>query len=113
MESIESRCAKLLRSVVKACREYQTSLLAKRIIPQLIASSGSIGANYLEATAALSKKDFVKCLKIARKEARECLIWIEGLKEIAYDKDKGLGPISQEIKELSYILTSIISKNDK
>lgn len=51
--------------------------------------------------------------EIARKEARECLIWIEGLKEIAYDKDKGLDPISQEIKELSYILTSIISKNDK
>lgn len=112
MESIESRCSKLLRSVVRICKYYQTNLLAKRIIPQLIASSGSIGANYLEATAALSKKDFVKCLKIARKEARECLVWIEGLREVNSDKDGEFDQIVQETKELSYILTSIISKND-
>jgi four helix bundle protein len=107
---LEERLPILLRSVVKLCKKYRDDLIAKRIIPQLVASTGSIGANYQEATAAMSKKDFIKCLKIARKEARESLIWLEGLDEISEGKDKIIMDIIQEIKELSYILTSIISK---
>ena len=38
---------------------------------QLIKASGSIGANYIEANEALSKKDFVMRIKICRKEAKE------------------------------------------
>jgi len=38
---------------------------------QLTRSSGSIGANYIEANEALSKKDFVMRIKICRKEAKE------------------------------------------
>ena len=37
---------------------------------QLIKSSGSIVANYIEANEALSKKDFVMRMKICRKEAK-------------------------------------------
>ncbi len=38
---------------------------------QLVRSSGSIGANYIEACDALSKKDFGMRMKISRKEASE------------------------------------------
>lgn len=38
---------------------------------QLIKSSGSVGANYIEANEALSKKDFIMRIKICRKEAKE------------------------------------------
>ena len=38
---------------------------------QVIRSSGSVGANYIEANEALSKKDFLHRLKISRKEAKE------------------------------------------
>ena len=38
---------------------------------QLIRSSGSVGANYIEANEALGKKDFVYHLRISRKEAKE------------------------------------------
>lgn len=41
---------------------------------QLIKSSGSIGANYIEANVGLSKKDFLFRLKISRKEAKESFI---------------------------------------
>jgi len=43
---------------------------------QLIRSSGSIGANYIEANEALSKKDFVMRIKISRKEAKESNFWL-------------------------------------
>jgi four helix bundle protein len=37
---------------------------------QLVRSSGSVGANYIEANEALSKKDFRMRIKICRKEAK-------------------------------------------
>ncbi len=43
---------------------------------QVIRSSGSIGANYIEANESLSKKDFVMRIKICRKEAKETCYWL-------------------------------------
>jgi four helix bundle protein len=43
---------------------------------QLIKASGSIGANYIEANEALSKKDFIMRIKICRKEAKESRYWL-------------------------------------
>src|SRR4030042_2651311 len=43
---------------------------------QLIRSSGSVGANYIEANEALSKKDFCLRVKISRKEAKESRYWL-------------------------------------
>lgn len=112
LQSLEDRSKTLLRRTIKLCKLVGESVLTKRIIPQLIACSGSIGANYLEASAAMSKKDFVKCLKIARKESREFLIWIDGLEEACSQPVEEFENLRQEAKELSYILTSIIAKND-
>lgn len=43
---------------------------------QLIKASGSVGANYIEANEALSKKDFIMRIKICRKEAKESRYWL-------------------------------------
>lgn len=43
---------------------------------QLIKSSGSVGANYIEANEGLSKKDLKLRLRIARKEAKESAYWL-------------------------------------
>ena len=42
---------------------------------QLIRSSGSVAANYIEANEALSKKDFYMRIKICRKEVKESRLW--------------------------------------
>ena len=44
---------------------------------QLNRSSGSVGANYIEAWDAISKKDELHRLKISRKEAKESKHWLE------------------------------------
>jgi four helix bundle protein len=36
-----------------------------------------VGANYIEANEALSRKDFYLRIKIAKKEARETLYWLQ------------------------------------
>lgn len=48
---------------------------------QLIRSAGSVGANYIEANEALSKKDFLFRLKISRKEAKESIYWLRLITE--------------------------------
>ncbi len=51
---------------------------------QLVRASGSVGANYIEANEALSKKDFRMRVRISRKEAKESRYW---LKLLDTDKD--------------------------
>ena len=43
---------------------------------QLVNSSGSIGANYIEANEKLGDKDLKFRLKISRKEAKESIYWL-------------------------------------
>jgi len=40
---------------------------------QLVRAAGSVGANYIEANEALSKKDFILRIKICRKETKETI----------------------------------------
>lgn len=47
---------------------------------QLIRSSGSVGANYIEANESFSKKDFILRIKICRKEAKESRYWLRLIK---------------------------------
>lgn len=47
---------------------------------QLLRSSSSPGANYIEALEALSRKDFIHRLKISRKESRESIHWLRLIK---------------------------------
>lgn len=109
-QNLEDRSKELLRQTIRLCKLVGENSFTKRIISQLIACSGSVGANYLEAGGAMSKRDFIKCIKISRKEARECLIWIEGLEEAYERKDVNFEPLKQEYREFTYIFTSIIDK---
>ena len=80
-------------------------------IKQLIRSSGSIGANYLEADEAMSKKDFIKCLKICRKEARESIYRLEQLQALVPSKyHTRCVALSSEARELLLIFNASIRK---
>jgi four helix bundle protein len=80
---------------------------------QLIRSSGSVGANYIEANESLSKKDFQLRIKISRKEVKESRYW---LKLVDLDSNKNLEKerliLIQESTELMNIFGAIL-KNSK
>ena len=68
---------------------------------QVIRSSGSIGANYIEANESLSKKDFVYRIKISRKEAKESIYWLRLLKETnELSNIEEIEILTQEVTEL-------------
>jgi len=76
---------------------------------QLIRSSGSQAANYIEANESLGKKDFQMRIKICRKESKESRLWLrltEPLKEDLIDKERLIG----ESFELTRIFGSILEK---
>jgi len=53
---------------------------------QLERASSSIGANICESSYGASRKDFINKLRIASKEASECVFWMSLLKQSGYDK---------------------------
>ena len=78
---------------------------------QLVRSSGSVGANYIEANESLSKKDFVLRIKICRKEAKETRYWlrlIEATDHVGLERDA----LVQEAQELMNIFGAIVRKSE-
>lgn len=70
-------------------------------VKQLIRASGSIGANYIEANEALSKKDFHFRIKICRKEAKESGYWLRLILETndnLNDIDKGSALFNESVE---------------
>lgn len=80
---------------------------------QLVRSSGSVGANYIEANEALSKKDFIMRIKICRKEAKESRYWLKLID--TYDNsilEVERQSLIQESTELMNIFGAIIRKSE-
>lgn len=78
----------------------------------MIKASGSVGANYIEANEALSKKDFKMRIKICRKEAKESAYWLRLITETNSLKNANdAKSLTQEANELKKIFSSILEKS--
>jgi four helix bundle protein len=102
--------AKRVRAFVKRLPRIDANIIDGR---QLIRASGSVGANYIEANEALSKKDFLMRIKISRKEAKECR-WFLGLFDTCGDAalDRIRKELLQEAAELTSIFGAIFRKSE-
>ena len=79
-------------------------------IKQLVRSSGSVAANYIEANEKLGNKDLIFRMKIARKEAEESVLWLRLLRDLNIEFKNELEVLITECQELRKILSSIINK---
>ncbi|MBI2613205.1 MAG: four helix bundle protein [Candidatus Levybacteria bacterium] len=80
---------------------------------QLIRSSGSVGANYIEANESLSKKDFILRSKICRKEAKESRYWLRLVdtgSNLELEEERQV--FIKEATELMNIFGAIIRKSE-
>ena len=109
LEERTFKFAKRCRSFIKQLAKTDGNIEDGK---QLIRSSGSIGANYIEANEALSKKDFIYRIKISRKEAKESRYWLRlvDTADVKSLKEKSRKLI-QEATELMNIFGSIIIKS--
>jgi four helix bundle protein len=68
---LEQRTARFGEMVVNFAKTIPQNPVTNRIIAQLVGAGTSVGANYVEADDAVSKKEFLKSIGTCRKEARE------------------------------------------
>ncbi|MBU0506771.1 MAG: four helix bundle protein [bacterium] len=110
---LEDRCFEFARNVRLFLKEIGVSASNIEDGKQLIRSSGSVGANYIEANESLGKKDFLMHIKISRKEAKESCYWLK-LLDIKNEEqlESKRRELIQETTELMNIFGAILRKSE-
>ena len=108
---LEERTFNFAKEVRRYLKRAQKTIISIEDIKQVIRSSGSIGANYIEANESLSKKDFYIRIKICRKETKETIYWLKLLE--TDDKELEIIRLSliDEAIQLMKIFGSIITNS--
>jgi len=83
------------------------------LLEQLIRSATSVGANDQEADGVSSRRDFVHCYTIVRKEAKETLYWLQLLSKMNESFASRMIDLLRENDELIKIVSSIIKNANK
>lgn len=107
---LEERCGKFGESIIKFCMAFKVNDFTKPLLVQLIRSATSIGANYMEANQASSKKDFKNKIRISQKESNESKHWLRMISVAAPDKKEECRKLWQEAHELTLIFAKISKK---
>ena len=106
--NLEDRTLNFAKSIRDFIKSVPKSLTNIEYSKQLIRSSASVGANYIEANESTSKKDLRMRIGISRKEAKESKYWLELLEPADIDKTRSV--LLNEALELTKILSSIQRK---
>lgn len=105
---LEERTAKFGQDVIRLVRKIRADHISKPIISQLIRSSTSIGANYMEASGGESRNDFMHKCFICRKEANESRHFLKML--LAAEPEINVVLLQKEAQELVLIFSAITRK---
>ena len=104
---LEERTARFGEIIIDFAKSIPQNPVTNRIITQLVGAGTSVGANYVEADDAVSKKEFLKSIGTCRKEARETKHFLR----MAVRAVPGLKPEAREIwleaRELHLIFSRI------
>ena len=108
---LEDRTFQFAKAVRATMKLLPRTLANIEDAKQVIRSSGSVGANYIEANEALSKKDFQMRIKICRKESKESVYWLRLLETgsdqtVAQEREA----MVKEARELTHIFGAILQK---
>lgn len=107
---LEERTAKFAANVIVFVKKLPSNPINHPLISQLVRSAGSIGANYAEADAAESKKDFKHKIGICKKEAKETRFWLRLIAEANQEHQGDSRILWSESHELLLIFSAILNK---
>jgi four helix bundle protein len=110
---LEERTFQFARRVREFARKLPRTICNMEDVKQVVRSSGSVGANYIEANESLSKKDFLNRIRISRKEAKEAAYWLRLLdtqENVALEREREA--LATEAKELMRIMSAIMRNSE-
>ena len=74
---LEDRTENFSIRVRDLCRLLRQDIINREYIVQLVRSAGSVAANYIEANDKVGEKDLRYRIKLCKKEAKECILWLK------------------------------------
>jgi len=104
---LEERTARFGEQTISFCRSIRSDKLADPILNQLIRAGTSVGANYMEANGAVSRKDFQNKIFICKKEVQETKHWLRMAKSFMPEKAEVIDLLWKEAQELTLIFQKI------
>jgi len=107
---LEERTLKFAERAMRYANSLPRTLANVENGRQLVRAAGSVGANYIEANEALSRKDFLMRIKISKKEAKESCYWLK-LSVPRHEMIQERQFLIQESTELMKIFGSILEKS--
>lgn len=110
---LAERTARFGEAAIDFAKKIPRGPLTDRIISQLVGAATSVGANYIEADDAISKKEFLKNIGTCRKEARESKHFLRMSARAVPALKKEAGALWLEGKALHLIFCRIISTGKK
>jgi len=110
-KELEDRFQNYAKAVRNYCTRVKWDIINKEYFKQVIRSSGSVSANYTEASDDLGKADEKMKIKISRREAKETIKWIDMI--LTYenaDLEKEKMILIDKGEQIRRILSAIIIK---
>ena len=110
---LEERTANFGEDVIAFVQSLIKNEVNRPLISQVVRSATSIGANFMEADGAESRKDFFHKIALCKKEAKETKHWLRMIVKANPQKNNECQILSKETHELSLIFSSIILSGKK
>jgi len=104
------RTARFGEEVIEFVKTLPKNSINNPLISQVVRSGTSIGANYMEADGAESKKDFKHKIALCKKEAKETTHWFRMIAKANSDRKEKCRKLWKEAHELTLIFSSILKK---
>ena len=110
---LAERTAKFGEEIIEFCQSLSDTPVNRPLISQLVRAGTSIGANYMEADGAESKKDFCHKIGLCKKESKEATHWLRMIAKANPGKKEQCARLWQEAHEFALIFSSILNKKKK
>jgi four helix bundle protein len=106
-DDLEERTALLGEAGIDFARSLGETAVTRPLISQIVRSGTSVGANYIEADDAVSRKEFIQKIGTCRKEARETKYWIRMIVNAFPEHREAAKPLWREANEIHLIFPKI------
>lgn len=110
---LEERTARFGESIVEFTKTLSSTPVIRPLVSQIVRSGTSIGANYMEADAAESKKDFKHKIGLCKKESKETMHWLRMIARANPNKVDVCRKLWKEVHELTLIFSTILKGKKK
>jgi four helix bundle protein len=108
---LAERTAKFGEDIINFVKKLPRNEINKPLINQIVRAGTSIGANYMEADCADSKKDFRYKISLCKKESKESTHWLRMIAKANPQNKQEARVLWKEAQEFTLIFSSIINSS--